>query len=246
MSSGIYYNQSVTTDILNGIAKDLGNTSFNGFTTNKFGADELNKITKSLVTSGVLLSDNACEPKAVGNSVVIQTGTIVFENGAKIQITEAKTFDKTASKVIYALNNVSEGVASIVMSDDYPESGTDFVKLASIDASGTLNDERKLSSAKVQFSSGQSNVYTKRTVNTPAGEEQLVDSITLTHAVAYVIVKGEDWSSCREFSNDYTSVSWRLSDYSLPKILTIERAGMTVNFYVGGTRGESSVDVVFV
>ena len=62
MSSGIFYNRQVSAADVNDLAKDLGNTSFNGFGTEKFGADELNGITKSLVGKGVLTSDNMCRP----------------------------------------------------------------------------------------------------------------------------------------------------------------------------------------
>lgn len=225
MSSGIYYNQTVTTDILNGIAKDLGNTSFNGFTTSKFGADELNKITKSLVTSGVLLSDNACEPKAVGNSVVIQTGTIVFENGAKIQLAEAKTFDKTASKVIYALNNVSEGTASIVMSDDYPESGTDFVKLASIDANGAVNDERKFANVKVRYNC--TGVWST--------------TVTVTESVPITITPGiKNWKVLKYSCSYHTGLYDREQDIGYGE--RGRRSGY-IAYNLPGAYGSCSVDV---
>ena len=47
-------NQEVTADILNGIAKDLGATTFDKFKDGvTFGADDLNEITAALVTPGL-------------------------------------------------------------------------------------------------------------------------------------------------------------------------------------------------
>ena len=88
MADGIYYNAEVTSDDLNDLARDLGNTSFNGFGEEKFGADELNGITASLVSKGILTSESKCQPIISDGNVNIQPGTIVFQNGAKKAIKE--------------------------------------------------------------------------------------------------------------------------------------------------------------
>ena len=120
MSDSILYNQEVTTETLNDIAIDLGATSFNGFTTNKFGADELNGITQALATKGILLSGNQCKPVVSSGKVYIQTGTIVFDNGAKKVITEPVEAALENDTYIYALNNVALGVCEIVVSSAQP------------------------------------------------------------------------------------------------------------------------------
>ena len=256
MSSGIYYNQTVTTGILNGIAKDLGNTSFNGFTTNKFGADGLNKITKSLVTSGVLLSGNACEPTVAGDSVVIKSGVIVFENGAKIEITEAKTFNKTPSNVIYALNNVSEGTASLVMSDDYPESGMDFVKIASIDENGAVNDERKFATARVSFTANPTNIYTSKELDVPyignasSETERYIDAVIVNHSFNYIRLEfiGSNYSETVAVgSSDEIRISLETkSTTTVTADLIFRISGSTVRIYVSAGLVWKNVKAIFM
>lgn len=154
MSDSVLYNQEVTAEILNDIAIDLGNTSFNGFGEEKFGADALNDITASLVTKGVLMSGNQCKPIVSGENVCIQTGTIVFENGAKKKITEVINVPLQNGIYIYALNDVAAGTCEIISSGNDPAtdtavSGQDYIEIAEIDADGSLTDKRTFSSAKV-------------------------------------------------------------------------------------------------
>ena len=148
MSDGIMDNQTVKTDDLNAIAIDLGATSFNGFTANKFGAAELNKITQALVSKGVLLSgETQCKPtlSLTDGKVYIQPGTIVFNSGARKTITEAVGIEKTAGTHIYAY---TDGItACIKATAELPASG-DYVRLAAVDASGKLTDSREFAKGK--------------------------------------------------------------------------------------------------
>lgn len=256
MSSGIYYNQSVTAEILNGMAKDLGNTSFNGFTTNKFGADELNNITKSLVSSGVLLSGNSCEATASDSNVVVKSGTIVFENGAKIEITESKMFSKTANKVIYALNNVYEGTASIVIGDEYPKTGTDYVKIASIDTGGNVIDERKFAVAKVNLTANPSNMYTTKELyiekipNGSSEHECHVDDVIVNHSFKYIHLEYLDTTDYRTKAvgnSDEVRISLEPDDG--PTVfadLIFRISGSTVRMYIDEGMVYSKVKVTFM
>ena len=149
MADSILYNQEVTAEILNDIAIDLGNTSFNGFGEEKFGADALNDITKSLVTKGILMSDSRCQPIASDGYINIQPGTIVFENGAKKKITEVISVPCDSGTYIYAQNDVTGGRCEIKVSASAPATG-DFVMLAEISADGTILDVREFSNAKVE------------------------------------------------------------------------------------------------
>ena len=153
MADEILYNGTVTSDTLNNIAVDLGNTSFNGFGTEKFGADELNGITASLVTKGILQSGDMCRPVQANGKVNIQTGIIVFANGAKKKITEIVSVDCINGTYIYALNNQSMGTCEIAVSETAPTEG-DFVKLASVSSAGALTDLREISTAKVALKTG--------------------------------------------------------------------------------------------
>lgn len=148
MADGIYYNQEVTAEMLNGIALDLGSTSFNGFGTDKFGADELNKITADLVSAGILLVGNQCKViRTEDGDVVLQDGIIVFANGAKKVVSEPLILDVGNDMVIYAYNNVAAGICTIESAEQYPTDG-DYIKLATIKTDGTVVDNRSFSIAK--------------------------------------------------------------------------------------------------
>lgn len=154
MAQGIYYNQEVTAEMLNGIAADLGHTSFNGFGTDKFGADALNNITKDLVGAGVLLVGNKCRVvKDSDGNIILQDGIIVFENGAKMEIAEPITIDADNGTVIYALNDTTEGKCTIEVAESYPTEG-DFAKLCTVGSDGTLNDNRTIAKAKMELNAG--------------------------------------------------------------------------------------------
>lgn len=157
MAEGVYYNQEVTAEMLNGMAADLGHTSFNGFSNDvKFGADELNKITGDLVGAGVLISGNMCRViKDDSGNIILQTGIIVFANGAKMEITSPVTIDADAGTVIYALNDTLQGKCTIEVAQSYPTEG-DFVKLCTVGTNKTLNDDRTIAKAKMDLYTGNS------------------------------------------------------------------------------------------
>ena len=150
MTDSILYNQEVTAEILNDIAIDLGNTSFSGFGEEKFGADALNDITKSLVTKGILQSESRCRPIKSDGYINIQPGVIVFENGAKKKITEVISVPCEAGTYIYAQNDITAGRCEIKVSETAPVTG-DFVMLATVDSEGKMLDIREFSNAKVEI-----------------------------------------------------------------------------------------------
>ena len=162
---GIYYNQTVTEEELNAMAIDLGCTSFNGFTTvEKFGADELNKITQALVSKGVLLSGDMCRCVKTESGITIKTGTIVFANGAKKTISEEISVDVSNGMVVYALNNVVAGTCTIETAEAFPtDTETDYVPLCEITEDGILNNKREVSKAKVELTANVRPTIMRRT-----------------------------------------------------------------------------------
>lgn len=156
MAESILYNQEVTAGMLNDIAIDLGNTSFNGFGEEKFGADALNDITKSLVSKGILQSESRCRPIKSDGYINIQPGVIVFENGAKKKISEVISVPCESGTYIYAQNDITAGRCEIKVSESAPVTG-DFVMLATVDSEGKMLDIREFSTAKVGLTSG--NLY---------------------------------------------------------------------------------------
>ncbi len=159
-------NTEVTLENMNDIAKDLGDTEFSEFSTNKFGVDTLNSITSDLVSSGILRTEEnanmGCEPVIGGNNVIIRPGVIVFETGAKLRITEAETIAKTNSTYIYAKNDHITGLASIVVSETAPTNQMDAVQICRIDANGNLIDLRSSSVAKVPLTTDAENMSITR------------------------------------------------------------------------------------
>lgn len=159
MSSGIFYNQSVTANDLNEIATDLGATSFNGFGTEKFGASELNNITKDLVGKGYLNVKNKCKPtvSADGSKIIVQSGIVVFENGAKKVIENTLEISFGVGRKYYFLNEISNGLCSLWWSTvGYPSEG-DYVPLCEVTSDGTLIDKRVFSVAKVNLGTAERN-----------------------------------------------------------------------------------------
>lgn len=168
-------NQEVTTETLNNIAIDLGATTFNGFPENKFGVDELNNITKTLVSKGITQGANRCKPYLSGSDLYINTGTIIFATGAKIRITSPQKVTAEAGTYIYALNDTSRNIAEITVSETKPTTG-DFVMLAYLDADSTLTDMREWAQSNVLLSSNQS---ISETIVIPANSSSFTKTLTI-------------------------------------------------------------------
>ena len=152
---GVYYNQIVTEEDLNAMATDLGATDFNNFTgIEKFGADKLNEITQSLVSEGILISDDMCRCVKTDTGITIMPGTIVFKNGAKKTISENMSIEAANGTVVYALNNIAAGTCTIKVSNAFPtDATTDYVPLCKISSSGALIDKRSVATAKCKLNS---------------------------------------------------------------------------------------------
>lgn len=150
---GAYYNQEITGEVLNAMAVDLGSTSFNGFDgITKFGADKLNEITKSLVSKGILTTDDMCRCEKTNKGVKVHTGTLVFESGAKKTISKPTEIEAENGMAVYALNNTAAGVCTLEAAADFPtDTGTDYVPLCKINTDGTLTDKRSIAEARVDF-----------------------------------------------------------------------------------------------
>lgn len=238
--NSIMDNQEVTLEMLNNIAIDLGATSFNEFTTNKFGANELNQITQALVTKGILLSSEQCKPIISDSKLYIRPGTIVFDNGAKIVLKEALELDLENGSYIYALNDLSLNTCKIIVSSSAPASG-DYVELASVDNNGDLSDRR-------QFSTGK---------NLPYGgnaETELTETLTFSSSTQHDYTFNVGWSSykyilykgmygyltCSPISDNETiSITY----YSSCK-MSITKSGQDIHIQTNGAGGRGSTSVV--
>jgi hypothetical protein len=147
--SEIAYSTAVTADDVNNLAVDLGATEFSQFqNAEPYAVQQLNNITKDLVSAGILLSLNRCRLTKTGDKVTIDTGIIVFANGAKKRITESLQVDLVVNTYIYALNDTATNTCQIVVSETEPDSTSDYVMLAQVDADGDVLDKRIFSKYK--------------------------------------------------------------------------------------------------
>ncbi len=166
-------NMEVTLENMNDIVKDLGDTEFSGFSTSKFGVDELNAITADVVSSGILRTEEnanmGCEQFIDGNNIVISPGVIVFATGAKLRITEAETVAKINSTYIYACNDHLTGIASIIVSETAPTNQMDAVQLCRIDTNGNLIDLRSAAVAKISFTAEPQNIGVIKHISSVGG-----------------------------------------------------------------------------
>lgn len=238
----ILYNQEVTADILNNIAVDLGNTSFNGFGTEKFGADELNKITADLVSSGILISDEKCKAVFSNENIVIQPGIIVFANGAKKKITEAVSFPAQANTYIYALNKVSAGTCELIMSvtnpnEDEEVKSLDYVTICGVDSNKKIIDMRTFSAAKVAIPT--ENQYHEEEINVSfVRDEQYMVKATIDtgHPYRYVITEKVDggYPIAAELY-DGESTNWLKTPDSSYEKVSLKRNGTKIEIYTTHT-----------
>ena len=238
----ILYNQEVTADILNNIAVDLGNTSFNGFGTEKFGADELNKITADLVSSGILISDEKCKAVFSNENIIIQPGIIVFANGAKKKITEAVSFPAQANTYIYALNKVSAGTCELIMSvtnpnEDEEVKSLDYVTICGVDSNKKIIDMRTFSSAKVAIPTENQYHEVEVELYFIAAEADVVRAtIDTGHPYRYVITEKVDggYPVAAELY-DGESTKWLKTPNSSYEKVSLKRNGTKIEIYTTHT-----------
>lgn len=151
MTDSILDNQEVTAEILNNISIDLGNDDLTFTSTEKFGADKLNKITGDLVGSGILSGGsnqgNNCKIYISDGKIYIKSGIMVFADGKKKTIENDTEISELQDCAVYALNNTSLNTIQIIAGTSYPSSG-DFVKLATV-SGGKVTDDRCIAVPKV-------------------------------------------------------------------------------------------------
>lgn len=164
--NSIMDNQALTADILNDIVIDLGVTSFSTFTgLNQFGADELNEITKALVTNGILYYGNQCAPSwnASEQTLTINTGVMVFNSGQKKKIKDSPVTISNISpgSYIYAHNNIANNTCEIIASYSLPtDTNADYLEIAYIDSNNRMTDRRSFAKTNMPYNNQTGRNYT--------------------------------------------------------------------------------------
>lgn len=164
--NSIMDNQALTADILNDIVIDLGVTNFSTFTgLNQFGADELNEITKALVTNGILYYGNQCAPSwnASEQTLTINTGVMVFNSGQKKKIKDSPVTISNISpgSYIYAHNNIANNTCEIIASYSLPtDTNADYLEIAYIDSNNRMTDRRSFAKTNMPYNNQTGRNYT--------------------------------------------------------------------------------------
>ena len=80
-----------------------------------------------------------------GSKIIVQSGIVVFENGAKKVIENTLEISFGVGRKYYFLNEISNGLCSLWWSTvGYPSEG-DYVPLCEVTSDGTLIDKRVFS-----------------------------------------------------------------------------------------------------
>ncbi len=148
--AGFSDNQLIGVDDLNSITKRLV-TNGVGYTLSNSGSiavTQLNGYTAAIATDGVVgESDSSLKVTKSGSTVTVDCGLAFFADGSFIEVTEKEELSFSGSDgYVYAINDVALGVHEIRVGTAYPEG--DFVMLASI-SGGVLTDARKYAKGKL-------------------------------------------------------------------------------------------------
>ena len=253
-------NQEVTADILNGIATDLGAPDFNRFSDGtKFGADELNAITAALVTKGVINNGNsdACKVSIANGKISVATGTIVFDTGAKMKITEPQLLEMIpdAKSYVVAANDILNNRILLYNAESLPEDTSDYVILAEVSESGELIDVRGWSTAKVDGLEGPVYEHFQETVECIFAKdyaESLSKTVNLTRSgyhVMYITNVSKYYNDGKNFflslDGDGFEIRIKIENVShTNKFRLVYDGKSTLKIYssVDYTQGSSSVD----
>lgn len=250
--SEIAYSEEVNAEMLNNIAVDLGKTDFSVFENEvPYAVTKLNDITSNLVTAGILMSGSMCEPILNEQTLYIQPGIIVFNNGAKIRITQAVVVEPVNNTYIYALNEQTTNAAQIITSEDEPTTG-DYVPICYIDADGVLTDKRIFSSAKVTIPT--MNQYYEQefelSFNSDVETESYVRAtVDVGHPFKYVMSDSLDGYRYTDVLEDGVRSGWIKVPGSSYNRVSFLRNGTTINIYTrhtGSGAGSDTVKLYFV
>ena len=194
-------NQEVTATDLNNIAIDLGYADYDHFpeTPPQSAVSALNQITKDLTSKGVLQALNKCEITASGGNIIVATGIIVFDTGAKKRIETAVTLtSQNGTSYVYALNNTNDNTITLNCDTAFPTSG-DYVKLATV-TDNVVTDMRE---------------WSKSTVVTDAPHTTETVHVSITDGELEAVAAGELVKSYQLKSASYSVLSYYTNQYLL-------------------------------
>ena len=214
-------NEVITAEILNEISTDLGYSELKFTDNEKFGNDKLNLITGDLVSSGILNILNKCECTVSDGKIKVDTGVIVFSDGAKKRITEANEFEILTGGInyIYAKNDTSTGKIYLVNSLEEPTD--DFVLLA-IYSDGSITDRRAFAKAKVELPT-EGNSYCKKisTTSVPTTKTIMVNLSVANASKIFIRTY---------YGGDYKLVCFNTETWSVGEYFRIGNTSGSINY----------------
>lgn len=158
MNEEFLYNETVTAQNLNDIAKDLGLALYTEFPKDppQSAVSALNQITADLTAAGILSEGNCMKVYRGDTAVSVSSGVCVFENGAKARISDMESVGiiPGCANYIYLKNNTQSNRITLECSAEEPKTG-DFVMLAVISEDGEVFDRRKFSRSKTYLGTGE-------------------------------------------------------------------------------------------
>lgn len=148
--TGFSDNQLIGVDDLNAITKRLVTSGVGDVLTDTGSIEvtSLNGLTAAVLKDGVVPETNtSLKVSKSGNIITIQPGLAFFADGSFIEITSAHTLSSSlVSGYVYLLNDVALGERKPKVTASYPAG--DFVMLAQI-VSGSIVDKRKYAKGRV-------------------------------------------------------------------------------------------------
>lgn len=145
-------NKSYGANELNAIGDDLMALESTTFTDGvDYGVEDLNEITANLINKGVFKSvESGCLPAVIDTNVKIQSGLVVFGNGAKARIdTDGVVLPFTAGIVnyVYLICDTTTNTVEAKCETTEPTTG-DFVMIGEVSSAGVMTDKRQFAYMK--------------------------------------------------------------------------------------------------
>ncbi len=154
-------NQSITSNEINSIASGIDNevTGISFTDDTLYGVDELNSISKSLITKGVT---QGLDVLVNGDDIIITSGSAYFDDGKKLVAdSDGITLKREENTFCYVWlsNDISQGIVSAKATAEEPSG--DYVLLATVSASGIVTPKKEI--ALMKNSSLMPNYYERIT-----------------------------------------------------------------------------------
>ena len=234
-------NQTVSAASLNQIAIDLGHPTFSNFADDTtYNVDKLNEITADIVSAGIASGvKNRCRCALSNGNIVIDTGLIFFNSGAKMKLDSTVSLPYEISdtqRYVYAHNDTSLNIIHIISDEAAPSDDLDTVMLCTV-VNGIVSDARVFAKAKIALRAAQA-IYSKViTGDFTSGRETILT--TINNNQEYTMCIAENVYFMKNYSelidNDTVEINFRSNNV----VVTIKIKKEGTKYTISGTRSGS-------